>query len=105
LGGKEMTSINELNAYFGTPDYTGYTFATLADAIAINTLTSASPFGAVELQTEHVFDDARNVTKFDSQFEIYIHAYKKDGNIYSFYTTGPADSKFALYSVSGSDEK
>jgi hypothetical protein len=105
LGGNELTSISELNAYFGTADYAGYTVATLADVIAINTLAADSPFGTVELQTERVFDDARNVTQFDNAFEIYIHAYKKDGIIYSFYTTGPADGKFVLYSVSGSDEK
>jgi hypothetical protein len=105
LGGKEMSSINELNAYFGTADYAGYTYATIADAIAVNALGASSPFGAVDITTERVFDDARTVTEFDNQFEIYIHAYKKDGSMYSFYTTGPADNKFALYSVGSGDEK
>jgi hypothetical protein len=105
LAGKEMSSITELNAYFGTADYAGYTYATIADAIAVNALGDSSPFGAVDITTESVFEDARTVTEFDNQFEIYIHAYKKDGNMYSFYTTGPADKKFALYSVGSSDEK
>ncbi|MDR1797891.1 MAG: hypothetical protein LBR44_10770 [Clostridiales Family XIII bacterium] len=103
--GEELKTIGELTAYFGAPDYAGFSWAQLDEAVAVNALGQGSPFGAVALETEKVFDDAYTVTDFDRNYEFYVYAWKQDGILYTFYTEGQGAQSFAMYAVSAGESK
>jgi hypothetical protein len=109
--GRTYTKTSEIEALFGKPDYTGYTYCMLSDAVALNALAdkaapstpdaSVSPgaFGKVSIDAEDLFDGVYRVDDYDRDVEVYIYAYKTDDVLYTFYCTGPGEEGFLMYSI------
>jgi antitoxin component YwqK of YwqJK toxin-antitoxin module len=121
--GRTYTKTSEIEALFGKPDYTGYTYCMLSDAVAVNALAdkaapsapdaSASPgsiadsgapsdagaFGTVSIDAEDLFEGVYRVDDYDRDVEIYIYAYKTDDVLYTFYCAGPREDGFLMYSI------
>jgi hypothetical protein len=104
-GGAKYGSISELGSYFGTADYTGNTYALLSDIVAANALGKAESLGFSPLETTVLFDDVYDVVNYDANVELYVHAFKKDGLLYTFYTQARTADEFVMYSIeAGADE-
>jgi antitoxin component YwqK of YwqJK toxin-antitoxin module len=99
LGGKSYKNIDELNKYFGTPDYAGYTYCLLTDVVAINSLKGDSPIAGVDIETQDLFDGVYQVIDYDHNVEVYIYAYKYNGAMYTFYCGGSGEKEFLMYQV------
>ncbi len=101
VDGGELTTINQLSAYFGQPDYYGVSPVTLPEAVAINLLDrrSDSPLGTVSITSSAAFDQVYTVSQYDKSYEVYIYTYLKDGLLYTFYTTGAGQDRFLMYAV------
>jgi hypothetical protein len=98
-GGKSYKSIAAVTELLGRPDFTGYTYCMLSDAIAINALSDSQGIGPVSLSGVSLFDEVYNVEDYDKNVEIYIYAYKAGDILYTFYCGDPQDKKFLMYSV------
>lgn len=101
LEGKEAKTIDELTQLLGEPDYQGVTNATLSEVVALNQLNEQDNkmFGEVPMETTATFDTVFDVQSYDRTFEVYIYSYKVNGLLYSFYTDGPGNQNFAMYSI------
>jgi hypothetical protein len=99
MGGQDISEINRLTEYFGTPDYYGEVWIGLSEAVAISLIGNSNIIPAVEMQKTAIFDDVFEVNSYDRNFSLYIFAYKSDGLLYTFYclTAGAAD--FFMYSI------
>lgn len=99
--GEALTTINQLSAYFGTPDYYGVSWVDLPEAVAVNLLAQSgeSPLGTVEIQSASEFDGVHTVSQYDQDFQVYIYTYLRDGLLYTFYTDGSASENFVMYSI------
>lgn len=95
-----LTNIDALTAYFGEPNYFGYTWVTLPETVAVNLLASSgeSAFGKVDMKMTSSFDNVYDVSQYDQNYEIYIYSYEMDGLIYTFYCKDGI-SDFLMYSV------
>ncbi|MDR1292735.1 MAG: hypothetical protein LBJ91_05005 [Clostridiales Family XIII bacterium] len=99
IGGEEFDSLSDLTAHFVKADYEGYTWAMLPDAVAVNALGEDSPFGAIKITSEKLFESVSSVSDYDGNVELYVHAYKSDGILYTFYCPDIAVKNFVMYSV------
>jgi hypothetical protein len=99
LGGKTYKDIDQLNKYFGKPDYVGNTYCLLTDVVAINGLAEGNPIARVEIKTQDLFNNVYQVDDYDHNAEVYIHAYKKDNVMYTFFTSGSGEKKFLMYAI------
>ena len=101
IEGETLTTINQLSAHFGQPDYYGVSWVDLPEAVAINLLAQEDPLqlGEVSLTTSSEFDGVYTVSGYDQDFQVYIYTYLQDGLLYTFYTTGSASEHFVMYSI------
>ena len=99
--GEALTTINQLSAYFGTPDYYGVSWVDLSEAVAVNLLAQSGDgaLGTVEIQSASEFDGVHTVSQYDQDFQVYIYTYLRDGLLYTFYTDGSASENFVMYSI------
>jgi hypothetical protein len=100
-GGKTYAKISEISALFGAPDYTGYTYCVLSDAVSLNCLSDAEGLGKVSVDSEGLFDGVYRVDDYDKNVEVYIYAYKSGDILYTFYCGGPREPGFLMYSIEG----
>lgn len=101
IEGETLTTINQLTAHFGQPDYYGVSWVDLSEAVAINLLAQEDPLvlGEVSITTSSEFDGVYTVSNYDQDFQVYIYTYIQDGLLYTFYTTGSASERFVMYSI------
>ncbi|MDR1028001.1 MAG: hypothetical protein LBL63_01095 [Clostridiales Family XIII bacterium] len=97
--GKSYARISEISALFGQPDYAGYTYCILSDAVALNALPDTSRLGRVPMDTAGLFDGVYRVDGYDRNTELYIYAYRSDDVLYTFYCGGPREQEFFMYSM------
>ena len=97
----EITTINGLTEYFGSPDYFGSSYVTLPEAAAINLLAQSNPDAVVpvDMQTDSRFTDSVTVNSYDRNYEVYIYTYLKDGLLYTFYAPSSGQDSFLIYSI------
>ena len=100
----EISTINELPAYFGEPSYFGYTWPTLTEAVAIRRLSEAGKgrFADIEMETTSSLRDVVTVNSYDLDYELYIYTYEMDGLTYTFYCDS-STSSFSMYAIEQSD--
>jgi antitoxin component YwqK of YwqJK toxin-antitoxin module len=98
LGDETFNAIPKLTSHFGAVDYAGYTWAMLSDAVAVNAL-GVDSLGQIDMTSEKQFDNVNSVSSYDGSVELYIHAYKSKGILYTFYCSGPTEKKFFMYSI------
>ena len=96
-----ITTVNDLTAYFGQPDYYGSSYVTLPEAVALNLFAEDSPESVipVEMETSNSFSDAVTVTSYDADYEVYIYTYIKSGLLYTFYAPASGQEAFLMYSI------
>lgn len=99
--GGDLTTINQLTAYFGEPDYFGASWVDLTEAAAINLLVQKSPglLEPVTLNTSAQFDGVYTVSGYDTGYQTYLYTYLRDGLLYTFYTAGAGQERFAMYAI------
>jgi hypothetical protein len=96
---KTCVTMSEIESLFGRSDYTGYTYCMLPEAVAFNVIADGGAPGTVALDTEQLFDGVYRVDDYDGNVEVYIHAYKAEDILYTFYCAGPQDAGFFMYSI------
>lgn len=96
------TTISEVSDQLGITEYEGETPVLLAEAVTINGLTedSALRFEKVDMQTDSSFEEVVNVTGYDQNYPVYIHSFKREGMVYTFYTDEENGERFDFYSIS-----
>lgn len=90
----KLKSTRELEAYFGASVYEGETILTFEDIVAFSLAADEKSL----LETEGEYEDARTVVDYKRNMELYIHSYKKDGFIYTFFCDSK-DGKFQFYLI------
>jgi hypothetical protein len=99
FGGKSYKSLKTLEDYFGSADFSGYTYCLLTDIVAINRLPKESPMERSPIGGQDLFDNAYQVDDYDHNVEVYIHAFKKDKMLFTFYFTGSGEKNFFMYQI------
>ena len=96
-----LTTVNQLTAYFGQPDYYGSSYVTLPEAAALNLLASQSPdtVAPVTMETENQFSDLVTVNDYNKDYEVYIYTYLSGGLSYTFYAPAAGQEGFLMYSI------
>ena len=97
----EISSINDLTAYFGEPVYFGYTWPTLTEAVAVRNMSAAGQgrFAEIDMEMTSSFRDVYTVSSYDPNYEFYIYVYEMDGLTYTFYCDS-STSSFSMYAIS-----
>jgi hypothetical protein len=102
LGNTRLETINQLTAMLGSPIYLGSTWVNLPEAVALNMLLSGgseTDLPPVEIESSSTFDEVREVSRYDTDYELYIYVYEQDGLLYTFYCDGSATTGFLMYSI------
>ena len=99
--GDSYTSINQITAAFGQPDYFGTTWVNLSEAVAANLLADEDEelLGRVTMSLSASFDDVYTVNSYDEDFQLYIYTYERSGLLYTFYCTGSGMDSFVMYAI------
>ena len=85
-GSKECTTIDEVRDYFGAEDYEGNSEISMPEAVALNWMVRNRGLEAqaVDMTVNSDYSDYQEITGYDSSRLVYIHAFRKDGLLYSF---------------------
>lgn len=99
-GSKECTTIDELRDYFGTENYEGNSEITMPEAVALNWMVRNRGLNAqtVDVTVSSDYSDYQEILGYDSSRLIYIHAFYKDGLLYSFISPDRTGN-FWFYSI------
>lgn len=99
--GGVLTTVNQLTAYFGDPDYYGVSWAGLPEAAAIGLLSQTQPglLEPVSMTASADFDGVYTVSRYDQDYRTYIYTYLRDGLLYTFYTAGAGQERFVMYAI------
>jgi hypothetical protein len=98
LGGKDLTTINEVSAALGEPSYSGETWLVLSDSVAAN-LSRQEQIVPVDMELEEPFEDVRTVVSYDGNRQMYIYVFENDGFVYTFYSENGGSAEFFMYSA------
>lgn len=85
-GSKECTTIDEVQDYFGAEDFEGNSEISMPEAVALNWMVRNRGLEAqaVDMTVNSDYSDYQEITGYDSSRLVYIHAFRKDGLLYSF---------------------
>lgn len=99
-GETRLAQISDISAYLGEPVYSGNSYLTLSEAVAVNTLVERgyTDFDKVSMETSQEYDNVYQVNSFDKEASIYLYTYKSNGFLYTFYCRD-RDGKFAMYLI------
>ncbi|MCL1806954.1 MAG: hypothetical protein FWG31_04555 [Oscillospiraceae bacterium] len=96
--GKEISDVTALRSSMDGPEYAGFTWVTLADAVALN-LAEDPNIEPIPIQGRFVLEDVFQGTSYDRNREIYIYVYHADGLIYTFFCESATAANFIMYSI------
>lgn len=98
--GGACSTIDELREYFGAETYTGLSAITLLEAVAAEQLNEDGEATGYEdiIDVDASFDDYFSVEGLDSDSEVYLHSFSKDGLTYSF-VCQDSSSPFIFYTI------
>ena len=100
VGTETLTTIDELETYFGTENYEGQSAVTLPEAVCFELLErTATDCGVV---TERVYDDYYLVTDYAEDTEVTLYSFEKNGLVYTFVCEDQRGS-FAYYNITEAD--
>ena len=102
-GRRETRGIDGVTQILGDPVYEGYSSVIFPEAVAINILSDrqSTMKGRVNMETSMIYSDDILVESYDSEYTVYIYAFKRGGLLYSF-ICGDKGSNFAFYEISES---
>lgn len=105
IDGQKFNSIDELNQYFGEPEYEGYTNVNLSDAVAWNLLSEEERKlkNAVLMKTRADMENVITVLDYDNSYLVYLYIYRKEGFQYTF-ICADKNTGFSLYLIEGIEE-
>ncbi|MBO6115284.1 MAG: hypothetical protein J6P57_09545 [Lachnospiraceae bacterium] len=100
IGGNDYSSISDITGVMGNPTYEGASRVTLPEVLAVNERADISEFfgGAIDLDMEPVYTEYVEVNAYDTEYEVYLVSYAKDGLVYNFVTRDGKDD-FAFYYI------
>lgn len=89
LGGKDITDIPQVRESLGEPVYEGNTWLEPEDEIALNKACELRGgnvlYGKSGCQETSVYDDVKEVSAFDGDYQAYIYVFEKEGIVYTFF--------------------
>ncbi len=105
IGGTDLTSITEITKEMGTPTYEGTSRATLPEVLAINEKNNNEETfgGTVNINLRQIYTEYIEVDDYDTDYEVYLVSYAKDGLVYNFVTEQGRDD-FAFYYIIQEDK-
>ncbi|MBQ7708245.1 MAG: hypothetical protein IJT72_10780 [Lachnospiraceae bacterium] len=100
IGGKDYSSISDITAEMGNPTYEGISRATLPEVISVNERNKIKETfgGTVAIETEQQYTEYVTVKAYDTEYEVYLVSYSKDGLVYNF-VTRDGRNDFAFYYI------
>lgn len=105
-GGKNISDIEELKEYFGGAVYEGDTILRFEDVTAMSLLEeelSELYTETADVDTAGEYEDARTVTDYPRDLELYVRSYEKDGFLYTFFCSS-REGTFGFYLIEEGDE-
>ncbi len=97
-----VSTFDELSKVLGQPIYVGTSYASLPEVLCVNKLNAASDSivlnGPADIDMNSVFTEYNEITKYDMDYEVYLHTYHKDGILYTF-VTDPGVNTFYFYFI------
>lgn len=100
VGTESLRTIGELKEYFGAENYEGKSLITMPEAVCYGVMQRADVDSG--LKTETVYDDYYSVTGYDTDAEVSLWAFEKNGLIYTF-VGGEQQETFSYYSITGAE--
>ena len=100
IGGKDYKKISDITAELGNPTYEGVSRATLPEVLSVNERNKEKETfgGNVAIDTEQQYTEYISVKSYDTEYEVYLVSYSKDGLVYNFVTRDGRDD-FAFYFI------
>ena len=89
LDGRQLNEITQFQEVFGSPVYEGNTLLEADDEIALNTMCMAAGrdvlYGKAGYREQPIYDDVKEVSDFDRDYQAYIYVYEREGIAYTFF--------------------
>lgn len=95
VGTEMLSTIEELESYFGSEDYEGQSLITMPEAVCYSRLSGGT---SAEVTAERVYDDYYTVTDYDREKEVYLYSFEKNDLIYTF-VAEDSQGTFSYYSI------
>ena len=105
MGGNKLTSIPDITKELGNPIYEGTSRATLPEVLAVNMKNNNEETfgGTVDIDMNQIYTEYVEVNGYDTEYEVYLVSYSKDGLVYNF-VTGDDGNDFAFYYIVQEDK-
>ena len=104
LGGTVYDSLSKVETVLGGAIYEGISRATLPELLAINCLNDRSEttvlYGYADVDIDSVYTEYSEISRYDTNYEIYLHTYRGGGLVYTF-VSRQGEDKFAFYFIVG----
>ncbi len=106
IAGKKYQSFSDLESVLGAATYTGESYATLPELLAINYLNENSDMdvlnGPAQITMTDEFTEYTEVSGYEENYVVWLHSYEKDGLVYNF-VSDKDDKEFLFYYILNSD--
>jgi hypothetical protein len=97
----QVQNFSAIERYLGAPIYVGISYATLPEVLCVNVLSSKTDNlilqGPAKVDQTSVYKEYIEVSDYDTEYEVYLHSYHKDGLIYTFVTDQGLDTFYYYY--------
>lgn len=102
IGNNDYSTIDDLTAFLGTPDYFGTAWVNLPESICINALVKSGceTLSPVKLSSTSELDGVYAISSYDKNATVYLYTFINDGLLYTFYCPEAGSSTFLMYSIS-----
>ena len=101
FGSKVCTSVSDITEVLGRPTYQGDSYATYPEIVGIYEMSKLRSVysGIPEMDLTQDLKDLITVDSYDTDYQVYLYSFEKDGLLYSFLTNDDAGSGFDMYFV------
>lgn len=100
-----ISSTADLTEYLGEPIFEGSSYITEQEALVtylVRQDTMDRYYSDPGLELEYVYDDYQNITGYNTDKQVYLYVYEKDGMEYTF-VCADKDASFGFYYISEGD--
>lgn len=101
-----VRTFQDINAVLGQPVYVGVSYGTFPELLAINKLNADGDgvilSGEADITMNSIYNEYMEVTDYDTEYNVYLHTYHKDGLSYTFVTEQGLDT-FYFYFIQAED--
>ena len=98
-------TIDDVKKALGNITYEGESQATFPEAVAINKILETRDIlhGEVAMTAEKSHEDLTQVSGYDTDYDIYIYTFQKEGLVYTF-VSGDRSGQFLYYAITQGEE-